>query len=76
MKNRYLWLFYDILVKNKVFEEINLIYPIPGHSYLDNDRDFGLIEKARKKVHKIVLPSEWVNLVKSSNKKISLKSFT
>ncbi len=39
----------DILVKNEVFEEINLIYPIPGHSYLDNDRDFGLIEKVKKK---------------------------
>jgi hypothetical protein len=38
----------DILV-NEVFEEINLIYPIPGHSYLDNDRDFGLIEKQKKK---------------------------
>jgi hypothetical protein len=35
MKSRYLWLFY-ILVKNEAFEEINLIYPIPGHSYLDN----------------------------------------
>jgi hypothetical protein len=35
MKSRYLWLFYDILVKNEVFEKINLIYPISGHSYLD-----------------------------------------
>jgi hypothetical protein len=69
MKSRYLWLFYDILVKCKVYDEINLIYPIPGHSYLDCDRDFGLIEKLRKNVNKIALPSERVNIVKNANKK-------
>jgi hypothetical protein len=73
MKSRYLWLFYDILVKNSIYEEINLIYPIVGHSYLDCDRDFGLIEKLRLKVHKIALPQEWVNLVKSANKKNSFE---
>lgn len=69
MKSRYLWLFYDILVKCEIFEEINIIYPIVGHSYNDCDRDFGLIEKLKLKVHKIALPQEWVKLVKTANKK-------
>jgi hypothetical protein len=69
MKCRYLWLYYDILVKSDIYEEINLIYPIVGHSYLDCDRDFGLIEKSRKCVHKVNLPSEWVQLVRNANKK-------
>jgi hypothetical protein len=75
MKSRYLWLYYDILVKSKTYDEINLFYPIPSHSYLDNDRDFGLIEKSRKNVNKVTLPSEWVKLVKSANKKIRPKLF-
>ncbi len=29
---------------NNYLEEITIIYPIPGHSHLDCDRDFGRIE--------------------------------
>jgi hypothetical protein len=47
MKSRYLCLYYNILVKSKTYDEINLFYSIPGHSYLDNDCNFGLIEKSR-----------------------------
>jgi hypothetical protein len=73
MKSRYLWFYYNFLVKTNIFEEINLIYPIPGHSYIDNDRDFGLIEKSRRNIHKINLPSELVNLVKNAKKENQFK---
>jgi hypothetical protein len=69
-KSRYIWLFYDSLVVNKVFKKITIIYPIPGHSYLDCDRDFGLIEKKRHKTDKVCVPSEYVKLVESANNKI------
>jgi hypothetical protein len=67
-KNRNLWHFYEILVKTKKFEEIILIYPIPGHSFLDCDRDFGRIEKNRLKVEKVNLPSEWVKIIKETDR--------
>jgi hypothetical protein len=73
MKSRYLWFYYKFIVETNIFEEINLIYLIPGHSYLDNDRDFGIIEKSRKNIHKINLPSQWENLVKNARKKNPFK---
>jgi hypothetical protein len=43
--------FFSKLVNNEIrlYRTQPTIYPIPGHSYLDCDRDFGLIEK---KLHK------------------------
>ena len=49
------------------FECVELICPIPGHSYLDCDRDFGLIEKLKLKIEKISVPSEWIKIVKNAN---------
>jgi hypothetical protein len=66
-KSRFIWLFYYSLVLSNRFECVELIYPIPGNSYLDCDRDFGLIEKLKLKIEKISVPSEWMKLVKSAN---------
>jgi hypothetical protein len=71
-KSRFIWLFYDSLVVNKVFKKITIFYPVPGHSYLDRDRDFGFIEKKRHKTDKVGVPSEYrcVKLIESANNKI------
>jgi len=60
------------LIKSEKFEEVIVVYPIPGHSYLDCDRDFGRIEKNRKKIDKVGFPSEWVKLIEESDKKFSV----
>jgi hypothetical protein len=60
------------LIKNEKFEEVIVVYPIPGHSYLDCDRDFGRIEKSRRKIEKVGFPSEWVKLIEESDKKFSV----
>ncbi len=60
------------LIKNEKFEEIIVVYPIPGHSYLDCDRDFGRIEKNKRKIEKVGFPSEWVKLIKESDKNFSV----
>jgi len=71
-KNRYIWLFYLNLIKSKTINEIMVIYPVVGHSYLDCDRDFGRIEKNRLKIEKVSLPSEWVNLIKDTEHKFNI----
>ncbi len=68
-KSRFLWLFYKSLVIDNLFTKITIIYPIPGHSYLEADMDFALIEKKRRKVNKISLPQEYVQMVESANLK-------
>ncbi len=64
--------FFTRLVKDSVFKKIRIIYPIPGHSYLQCDKDFGLIEKIRYKTNKISIPSDYVKIVENA-KKILLK---
>jgi hypothetical protein len=67
-KNKYLWLYFNQIVKSSTLDEINIYYPTPGHSFLPCDSDFGLIEKSRKK-EKIFLPSQYVNIIKNANLK-------
>ncbi len=71
-KNRFIWMFYLSLVMDEKFEEIIVIYPKPGHSFLECDRDFGRIEKNRLKVQKISFPSQWVDLVEKTDMKFNV----
>jgi hypothetical protein len=56
------------LIKNEKFEEVIAVYPIPDHSYLDCDRDFGRIEKNRRKIEKVSFRSEWITLIEKTDK--------
>lgn len=49
---------------NSRIEQVYVHYPLPGHSRMPCDRDFGRIEKKKRKRDKISLPSQWVDLVK------------
>lgn len=46
-KNRILFTYLDQLCKNNVFTVIEIWYPVPGHSMMPVDRDFGAIEKKK-----------------------------
>jgi hypothetical protein len=70
-KNRYIWIYYLSLIMNNYLEEITIIYPIPGHSYLDCDRDFGRIDKTDK-IEKVGTPSQWVSLIKKTDKNFTI----
>lgn len=48
------------------FDVIDHKFMVPGHSYLPNDRDFGVIEQARRRRQQIYTPSEWYELVRSA----------
>lgn len=65
-KNKFLWVVLQSLVRSGRFDRITLNYPVPGHSRLPCDRDFGLIERRRRKVDRVLLPSHWVNLVRTA----------
>lgn len=49
---------YFYLINCKYFTEIHQKFLCSGHSFLPCDRDFAMIEK-RKKVSKVMVPSEW-----------------
>ncbi|CAG7730209.1 unnamed protein product, partial [Allacma fusca] len=51
---------------NTRFERIYVKYPVPGHSRMPIDADFGLIESKKRRMEQIFLPSDIVEIVKSA----------
>ena len=52
---------------HKNLEEIEVLYPLSGHSRLPCDRDFAHIEKNRRRKDRVVKPSELVNLIEETD---------
>ena len=50
-------------------EEIDHKLLVSGHSFLPNDQEFGLIEKAKKKPNEIYVPDEWQGIVRHTKRK-------
>ena len=48
------------------FDVIDHKFMVPGHSYLPNDRDFGIIEQAKRRHQQIYTPHEWYDLVRNA----------
>ena len=65
-KNRYIVAFLQNLCNTKL-SEVVIKYPIPGHSRMPCDRDFGRIEKKKLKTDKFHKPSDLVNLIAKSS---------
>jgi hypothetical protein len=54
---------YWLLVKApKTIKEIEIIFPVTGHSFMPADRVFGQIEKRVRKLETIVQPEEYINV--------------
>lgn len=61
----------DYILKTKI-NNLSLIdhkFMVSGHSYLACDRDFGVIEKHKRKSSDIYVPKDWVKIVRESRKK-------
>ena len=65
-KNRYIISYLYAIVNSKL-DEIHVFYPLPGHSRMPCDRDFGRIEKKRRKKDKVTMPSQWVELIRKTD---------
>ena len=51
-----------------VYQSIDHIYLERGHTYLENDPDFGIIEK-RKQCAEVYIPSQWYQVVREASLK-------
>ena len=56
-----------------LFQKIQHIFPIRGHSFLPCDRDFAKTESKKKKVDRLYLPNDWIDVIRSAKK---VKPFT
>ncbi len=59
------------LMDARKFDRIDQKFAEPGHSFLPNDHDFGLIEKRGRKLNRIFLPQDWMRLISDSRGKPS-----
>lgn len=57
-------LLYYMNTKNTIFERINHIFPVRGHSYMPPDQVFGRIEKCLRKEEIIVSPHQYYDIFK------------
>lgn len=73
-QNKNLFQYLSAVVNTPIFSIKKIIhrYPEPGHSFLPCDRCFGHIEKARRKIEKVFLPSEYEKLVTETNIKFNV----
>lgn len=67
-KSKYMVAFIYMLAHTR-FTSVTLHYPIPGHSRMPCDRDFGRIEKLKRREDKVLAPSQWVRLIRNADKK-------
>lgn len=51
----------------KKLESINVIFPIRSHSYLETDKNVGLINKKAS----AIIPEDWVTIIKNAQQKPS-----
>ena len=61
------------LVKMGLFQRIQHIFPIRGHSFSPSDRDFAKTESKKKKVDRLYIPDHWIDVIRSARK---VKPFT
>lgn len=68
-KSQYITRFWMYIVKNTHIETVDHKFLVAGHSYMECDEDFGLIEKTKKNLQFVFVPDDWVSAVASANRK-------
>lgn len=65
-KNRLLFAYLSALVNTQTNNIEHIVHRNlePSHNFLVCDRCFGLIEKVRRKIERVYLPTEYENIVK------------
>ena len=61
------WL-YIVCSDEYSYTEVDHKFMVSGHSYLPNDRDFGSVEKARRRRSAIYTPEDWCTLIENARK--------
>ena len=54
------------LVRIGKFQPISHHFPVRGHSFLPNDRDFGVTEKKKKSIERVYSPEGWHSVISSA----------
>ncbi|CAH1975426.1 unnamed protein product [Acanthoscelides obtectus] len=75
-KNKNICKLFMFAIKATHIKEIHHKFLEPGHTYMECDRDFALIEKNKKKIPQVFIPSHWREVIAASNKKFMIHNMT
>ena len=68
-KNSNVMDFLFTLLKIGKLQHIRHYFPVRGHSFLSNDRDFGCTEMKKRKAERVYIPEQWHEVIKSARRK-------
>lgn len=75
-KNKNILKFWMYVVQNFNIQSVDHKFLEPGHTYMECDEDFALIEKHKRHVQYIYVPIEWNKAIQESSKKFSVTQMT
>lgn len=67
-KNQAVLAMFLVLIAKGFFTEITHKFPVKGHTFLDCDRDFAIIEKAKERA-KPLIPKDIIEMITNAGKK-------
>lgn len=67
-KNKNIGKLFMYVVHSTNIQQIDHKFFVPGHSYMECDRDFALIEKQKKNNPLVFVPSHWTEIIKKASK--------
>lgn len=71
-KNQFIARFWMYIVKNTHIETVDHKFLVPGHSYMECDQNFGLIEKTKKQQQYVFVPDDWVKVVTGTSRRFQV----
>uniref|UniRef100_A0A6P7GXD3 Uncharacterized protein LOC114341876 n=1 Tax=Diabrotica virgifera virgifera TaxID=50390 RepID=A0A6P7GXD3_DIAVI len=75
-KNKYISKLFMFLVQSTHLQEIHHKFLEPGHTYMECDRAFALIEQAKRKNPQVFIPQHWTSVIKSSARSFVVHEMT
>lgn len=71
-KNQYIARFWMYIVKSSNIDKVDHKFLIAGHSYMQCDQDFGIIEKTKKNLKYVFVPDDWISAVAAAHRKFQV----
>src|SRR5258705_4885300 len=56
------------IVNSLDIETVDHYFMASGHSYLPNDQDFGVIERAKPKTQEVFVPAHWHTIIETAKR--------
>lgn len=75
-KNKNIVKFWTYIVQHSYIKSVDHRFLVSGHSFMECDQDFALIEKAKRKLTHLFTPDDWIHFVGGVSRKFIVVKMT